>query len=29
MKKDNFDLMLGQIKKESKKTKTPLGVSIC
>jgi len=29
MKKDNFDLMLGQIKKESKKIKTPLGVSIC
>ena len=29
MKKDNFDLMLGQIKKDSKKVKTPLGVSIC
>ena len=29
MDKDNFDLMLGQIKKESKKIKTPLGVSIC
>ena len=29
MNKDNFDVMLGQIKKESKKTKTPLGVSIC
>jgi len=29
MQKDNFDLMLGQIKKESKKIKTPLGVSIC
>jgi len=28
MKKDNFDLMLGQIKKDSKKVKTPLGTSI-
>jgi diguanylate cyclase (GGDEF)-like protein len=26
--KNNFDLMLGQIKKESKKVNTPLGVSI-